>query len=118
VVISGLVMLAVPPFPSIISYVVGTGKDEAKLTVVWVQNKLLLGGLHLMDQARVEARWVMKGLTDLSAEELLQLLFLTLVLWSLIGARYRGFNSWPFKKKPRYSPRDKQDIEQRAKRRL
>jgi len=44
-------MLAVPPFPSIISYVVGTGKDEAKLTVVWVQKKLLLDGLYWMDQA-------------------------------------------------------------------
>ena len=42
----------------------------------------------------------MKGLADLSAEDLLQLLFLTLVLWSLIGARFRGFNFWPFKKKP------------------
>ena len=58
----------------------------------------------------------MKALTDLSAEELLQLLFLTLVLWALIGTKFRTFTYWPFKKTPRYSPRDKQDIEQRAKR--
>ena len=60
----------------------------------------------------------MKGFTDLSAEELLQLLLLTLVLWALLGARFPSFPLWPFNKKRRYSSSDKQDIEQSAKRRL
>ena len=60
----------------------------------------------------------MRGLTDLSTEELLQLLLLTLVLCALLGARFPSFPFWPFKKKPRYSSSDKQDIEQSAKRRL
>ena len=47
--ISGLVILVVIPFPPIISYVVGTGKDEAKLSAVWVQKKLWLGERQLMD---------------------------------------------------------------------
>ena len=59
----------------------------------------------------------MKGITDLSTEELLQLLLLTLVLWALLGARYGGFSFWPFKTKTN-SPRDKLKIEDRAKRRL
>ena len=42
----------------------------------------------------------MRGLTDLSTEELLQLLLLTLVLCALLGARFPSFPFWPFKKSP------------------
>ncbi|PDH38216.1 MAG: hypothetical protein CNF01_02105 [Halieaceae bacterium MED-G27] len=58
----------------------------------------------------------MRGFAELTTEELLQLLLLTLVLWVLVGTRFRSFRFWSAKKKADYSPRDERDDQKRVKR--
>ena len=51
----------------------------------------------------------MRGFSELTTEELLQLLLLTLVLWALVGTRFRSFRFWLAEKKADYVPRDERD---------
>ena len=60
----------------------------------------------------------MRGFAELTTEELLQLLLLTLVLWALVGTRFRSFRFWLAKKKADYFPRDERDDPLRVKRGL